>query len=377
MYEKKIASLRTRALGGAIDIAILLALAFVVCFIWANNANPIEAYLSKEESKTLWQSRFILIWLFIELVYSVGFMTSDMQATLGQKAVGIKVVKDNGEKIEYGAAIGRYLISIISSILLKIGYLMAFAREDKKTLHDLVAGTLVIESGTSFEPTISNYEQPTKTRTSSVEIKSTEKFTKDTTKPNFHNFKNNIKNDDDFWAMALEEFESTSRIKGLYAKLYAQHDGNEQQIKSQYIKERFKQLSEHQETKIKKDVLEKENNDFGKEVKSDLESLENNYKKITSIKLVGDTEFYKFQDGRVAIKANKTEYVLYADFKSAENALNYSNLYGSIGFIRLITINNGKVVISCPKCKTPTRVPANKELEIICPSCTFEWREKT
>lgn len=375
MNDKKLASLWTRALGGAIDIAILLALAFVVCFVWANNANPSEAYLSKEESKTLWQSRFILTWLFIELVYSVGFMTSEMQATLGQKAVGIKVVKDNGEKIEYGAAIGRYLISIISSILLKIGYLIAFAREDKKTLHDLVAGTLVIESETSFQPTISHYDKPTKTKTSLTEQKVNENFTEDSTKKNFENLESNNKSDDSLWAEALEEFESKSRIKGLYAKLYTQHDGNEQRIKSQYIKERFEQLKKQQ----KEIQAEEDESKVQRAQQKQKLALENNYKnkKIKSIKLIGKTEFYTFEDGNVAFKVNENEYSLYANFKSAENAINYSNSYGSLGFIELIKINKDKVIISCPQCKINMRVPSNKELKIICPSCKFEWQEKT
>ena len=93
------------------------------------------------------------------------------------------------------------------------------------------------------EPTISNYEQPTKTRTSSVKLKSNGNLTNDTTK---QNFKNNIKSDDILWEEALEEFESRHRIKGLYAKLYTQHDGNEQRIKSQYLKERFEQLKKQQ-----------------------------------------------------------------------------------------------------------------------------------
>ena len=36
-----------------------------------------------------------------------------------------------------------------------------------------------------------------------------------------------------------------------------------------------------------------------------------------------------------------------------------------------------KVIISCPSCNQKTRVPANKELEITCPSCKNEWVEKT
>jgi len=222
------------------------------------------------------------------------------------------------------------------------------------------------------EPTISNYEQPTKTRTSSVKLKSNGNLTNDTTK---QNFKNNIKSDDILWEEALEEFESRHRIKGLYAKLYTQHDGNEQRIKSQYLKERFEQLKKQQ----KETQFEEEESKVQLAQQKQKLALENNYKnkKIKSIKLIGKTEFYTFEDGNVAVKINDTEYGLYANFKSAENALNYSNLYGSLGFIDLIKINKDKVIIPCPQCKINMRVPSNKVLEIICPSCKFEWREKT
>jgi hypothetical protein len=73
-------------------------------------------------------------------------MTSTEQSTYGQRAVGIKIVKDNGTEIGFGTAIGRWIASLFSSLLLKIGYLIAIFTVDKKTLHDIVAGTLVIES---------------------------------------------------------------------------------------------------------------------------------------------------------------------------------------------------------------------------------------
>jgi hypothetical protein len=225
------------------------------------------------------------------------------------------------------------------------------------------------------EPTIYNYEQQTKTRASAVERKVNENFSENSTNPNFQNFKNNIKSDDSLWEEALEEFESRHRIKGLYAKLYTQHDGNEQRIKSQYIKERFEQLKKQQkETQVEEDKSKIQLAQQERKL-----ALENKYKnkKIKSIKLIGDTEFYTFEDGSVAFKVNENQYGLYTNLESAQNALNYSNLYGSVGFIDLITINTDKVIIPCPKCKINVRVPANKELEIKCPSCKFEWQAKT
>ena len=48
---------------------------------------------------------------------------------------------------------------------------------------------------------------------------------------------------DNLWAFALAEYESTSRRAGLYARLFAEHDGNEAKVKSHYLKARVGELS--------------------------------------------------------------------------------------------------------------------------------------
>jgi len=246
-----------------------------------------------------------------------------------------------------------------------------------------IGGLVDFVKSRNKENKTSIYEPPTKAKTSTTERSEHIAHTKVSPQPKFENMTSNSKSDDSLWAEALEEFESKSRIKGLYAKLYTQNDGDEQRIKSAYLKERFEQLKSEQQNLLAKEAeLVKENNEHKKKLqltqqerKLALENKEN--KKITSIEVVGNIEFYMFEDGRVAIKANESDYALYVNFKAAENAVNYSNLYGIFGFIGLITINNDKVVISCPRCNQKTRVPSNKELEITCPSCKFQWREKT
>jgi uncharacterized RDD family membrane protein YckC len=240
MNESKFASLWTRALGGAIDVAILFVITYVVCYIWTSNEYPSEAYLSDEALQSLWKARFIFTWLIADLIYSVVFMTSNMQATIGQKVVGIKIVKNNGEKIGYGAAIGRNLMSIISSIFLKIGYIIAATRKDRKTLHDLVAGTIVI-----YSPNLKSANAGSAlSKTSSTYVTANDNFQKASSKSTSQNRRKKMKKDEDFWEEALYEFESENRKKGLYAKLYALHTGNEAKIKSEYLQERYSQLKE-------------------------------------------------------------------------------------------------------------------------------------
>jgi len=66
--------------------------------------------------------------------------------TLGKRIVGIHIVKDNGEKVTLGNMILRVIIGGIVEFFALCGFislLMVIFRKDKRTLHDLVAGTAV------------------------------------------------------------------------------------------------------------------------------------------------------------------------------------------------------------------------------------------
>ena len=65
-------------------------------------------------------------------------------ATLGKKALGLSIIDETGNKPGLVRSIVRFLASFLSAILLLIGFLMAAFREDKRALHDLIAGTYVV-----------------------------------------------------------------------------------------------------------------------------------------------------------------------------------------------------------------------------------------
>jgi len=80
-----------------------------------------------------------LNWLYYSLMES-----SERQATLGKMAVGIKVTDMNGNRISFLNATGRYFGTILSGLILGIGYIMIIFTEKKQGLHDIMAGTLVV-----------------------------------------------------------------------------------------------------------------------------------------------------------------------------------------------------------------------------------------
>ena len=63
--------------------------------------------------------------------------------TLGKMALQIKVVSMDGGPLSLGQAVGRYLATFLSLLILGVGFIMAGIRSDKRALHDLLAGTRV------------------------------------------------------------------------------------------------------------------------------------------------------------------------------------------------------------------------------------------
>lgn len=86
-----------------------------------------------------------LINMAIGVTYYTWFHSSPGGATLGKMAVGIKVVRSNGDRLTRGRAFGRYWAMLLSSFTLGIGFLMAAFTERKQGLHDMICDTLVVD----------------------------------------------------------------------------------------------------------------------------------------------------------------------------------------------------------------------------------------
>lgn len=86
-----------------------------------------------------------LISLVLGIAYFAGLESSDWQATVGKKALGLVVTDTAGNRISFGRAVGRYFAKILSGIILLIGYIMIAFTERKQGLHDMLASTLVLK----------------------------------------------------------------------------------------------------------------------------------------------------------------------------------------------------------------------------------------
>ncbi|APE26962.1 RDD family protein [Aurantiacibacter gangjinensis] len=87
-----------------------------------------------------------LISLVIGIAYFVVLESSNWQATLGKKALGLIVTDEGGNRITWLRALGRYVAKILSAIILLIGFIMVAFTDKKQGLHDIICSTLVLKA---------------------------------------------------------------------------------------------------------------------------------------------------------------------------------------------------------------------------------------
>jgi uncharacterized RDD family membrane protein YckC len=137
----KYAGFWVRFIACAIDGIILLLINIPITIIfYLASGNSFDATdRSSDMSLGFNFSSYIVTWAYYIL------MTDKYQATLGKKAMGIIVVDETLDKAPLGRIILRETVGkIISTIILFIGYIMAAFTNKKRSLHDLISGTVVI-----------------------------------------------------------------------------------------------------------------------------------------------------------------------------------------------------------------------------------------
>ncbi len=80
-------------------------------------------------------------WLYFALMES-----SERGATVGKMAMGLRVVTNDGKRLSFMNATGRYFAKILSAMIFCIGFIMIAFTDRKRGLHDMIASTLVIKT---------------------------------------------------------------------------------------------------------------------------------------------------------------------------------------------------------------------------------------
>ena len=85
-----------------------------------------------------------MINFLIALGYFV-WMLGTYGQTVGMMVLKIKVIKESGSKISFADAALRYFASILSGIVLLLGYFWMIWDSKKQTWHDHIAKTVVVK----------------------------------------------------------------------------------------------------------------------------------------------------------------------------------------------------------------------------------------
>jgi uncharacterized RDD family membrane protein YckC len=128
-----------KRLGAFLIDFCILAFSFIVVTIVSLKIVNVSLMDLKE---TRWM--FNLMWLIFNWLYYALMESSGCQATLGKMAWGLCVTDLDGRRISFGRASGRYFGKILSGLIIFIGYFMIGFTRQKQALHDMMAGTLVV-----------------------------------------------------------------------------------------------------------------------------------------------------------------------------------------------------------------------------------------
>ncbi len=123
-----------------LDTLLILVVLFLIGFAIGFAVNNAKVVGNSETFDLFDIFSIILQWL-----YFAGMESSTAGGTFGKRAVDIRVVDLQGQRISFGRATGRYFGKIISALILFIGFFMIGFTSKKQGLHDMIADTLVIK----------------------------------------------------------------------------------------------------------------------------------------------------------------------------------------------------------------------------------------
>jgi uncharacterized RDD family membrane protein YckC len=126
--------------------AILLNIGFwIIAAVTGFSMIPADPAKIDPEEFIAKTGTFQLVALVVTWLYFALMESSARGATVGKMVLGLRVVDDQGQRISFLRATGRFFAKFISGIILMIGYIMAAFTDRKRALHDIMASSLVVK----------------------------------------------------------------------------------------------------------------------------------------------------------------------------------------------------------------------------------------
>jgi uncharacterized RDD family membrane protein YckC len=146
------ASFFPRGIAFLIDCAILFVPVIIIFilgagFIWFSGLwdhNPESVRQKWALLERNMKEMACLVAVGFGWLYGAGYECSSAQATIGKRWVGLKVTDENGERISFLRATGRYAAKYLSALPCFLGFMLALFSSTGRTLHDRLAETRVV-----------------------------------------------------------------------------------------------------------------------------------------------------------------------------------------------------------------------------------------
>lgn len=81
----------------------------------------------------------------LSIIYYTAFESSPWQATLGKRALRLRVTDVRGARLRPLACAARQIAKLLSAMLFYLGFLMALFTPTRQALHDVLVGSLVLQ----------------------------------------------------------------------------------------------------------------------------------------------------------------------------------------------------------------------------------------
>jgi uncharacterized RDD family membrane protein YckC len=115
------------------NVAIIVAIGIVYANAFSTYSDTVAAGI------VLW---YVCIGV-VALAYWI-VLPPALGATLGKLVLGYRIVNEQGRRIGFGRSIARYFGSLLSGIVICLGYIWIAADDHKQGWHDKIAGTYVV-----------------------------------------------------------------------------------------------------------------------------------------------------------------------------------------------------------------------------------------
>lgn len=142
------ANIGKRFLAFILDLIIWFVLASIVYALLSAFFPALLTSITSNEARD--QLAFLIFIIVGWLYHSINHY-SPRQATLGKRAFELTVSDLKGNKISFGRATGRYFAFVFFTLTALSDFLPVPFTDKSQALHDLIAGTVVIEKNTKSQ----------------------------------------------------------------------------------------------------------------------------------------------------------------------------------------------------------------------------------